>query len=318
MFYIIGGDSKEYGPVTVEVLRQWLAEGRVNGQTMVRRDPETEWRSLSNISELAGAAPVPPALTPRSAGEPVASDAQALLQRALARNPGFRIGDCLRRSWSLVRQNLGLTVGGTFLVILVSVVISVVPLVGSLARMLLNGVFYGGIYWLFLKLMRGQTAVVGDAFAGFQRGFLPLMLAGVVQSVLIGLVVVLCLVPFGFWAVLPIFTSGAKPGMDMVWKMLPGLLIAIPVAVFLSLIWVFAFALIIDRGLGFWEAMETSRKVVMRQAWRVLGLSLVGGLIGILGILALGVGFLVALPVAIGMIACAYEDLFGERSTPSA
>jgi uncharacterized membrane protein len=129
---------------------------------------------------------------------------------------------------------------------------------------------------------------------------------------------VLCLVPFGFWAVLPIFTSGAKPGIEMVWKMLPGLLIAIPAVVFLALIWVFTFALIIDRGLGFWEAMETSRQVVMQRIWRVLGLLFVSGLIGILGVLALGIGIFVAVPVGMGMVACAYEDLFGENPSPSA
>ena len=35
MYKIIGADQKEYGPVTAEQLRQWIAEGRVNGQTSV-------------------------------------------------------------------------------------------------------------------------------------------------------------------------------------------------------------------------------------------------------------------------------------------
>ena len=30
MYKIIGADKKEYGPITADQLRQWLAEGRVN------------------------------------------------------------------------------------------------------------------------------------------------------------------------------------------------------------------------------------------------------------------------------------------------
>ena len=35
MYKIIGADGKEYGPITSEQLRQWMAEGRANLQTRV-------------------------------------------------------------------------------------------------------------------------------------------------------------------------------------------------------------------------------------------------------------------------------------------
>ncbi len=38
MYRIIGGDQKEYGPVTAEHLRRWVAEGRVNAQTSVQAE----------------------------------------------------------------------------------------------------------------------------------------------------------------------------------------------------------------------------------------------------------------------------------------
>ena len=53
MFWMIGGDGREYGPVTVEQLREWIAENRANGQTQVRRDGETEWQPTSAIPEFA-------------------------------------------------------------------------------------------------------------------------------------------------------------------------------------------------------------------------------------------------------------------------
>src|SRR5437879_4819201 len=65
MYKITGADGKEYGPVTTEQLRQWIAEGRVNAQTRILAEGATEWRTLSELPEFAGAIPTapPPGLT---------------------------------------------------------------------------------------------------------------------------------------------------------------------------------------------------------------------------------------------------------------
>ena len=52
MFRIIGGDKKEYGPITTDQLRQWMVENRVNGQTLIRPEEGGEWRPLSAFPEL--------------------------------------------------------------------------------------------------------------------------------------------------------------------------------------------------------------------------------------------------------------------------
>ena len=55
MFRIIGGDQQEYGPVTAEQLKEWIADGRANGQTMVRLEGTHAWRPLSSFPELTSA-----------------------------------------------------------------------------------------------------------------------------------------------------------------------------------------------------------------------------------------------------------------------
>ena len=37
MFSIMGGDGQIYGPVSVDQVKRWLAEGRANLDTQVRR-----------------------------------------------------------------------------------------------------------------------------------------------------------------------------------------------------------------------------------------------------------------------------------------
>jgi hypothetical protein len=59
MFKIIGADLKEYGPISGEQLRQWIAEGRVNGQTKVLPEGATEWKSMADVPEFAAVLPRP-------------------------------------------------------------------------------------------------------------------------------------------------------------------------------------------------------------------------------------------------------------------
>jgi hypothetical protein len=57
MYKVIGNDRQIYGPVTLEQLRQWAAEGRVNGATLVQLQGATDWKPLSSFPEF-GAPPV--------------------------------------------------------------------------------------------------------------------------------------------------------------------------------------------------------------------------------------------------------------------
>lgn len=52
MYKIRGGDGKEYGPVSADVVRQWIAEGRANEQTLVLPQGNVSWVSLGALSEF--------------------------------------------------------------------------------------------------------------------------------------------------------------------------------------------------------------------------------------------------------------------------
>jgi len=68
MYKIIGADKKEYGPISPEVLRQWMAEGRVNAETQVLPEGATEWKALGTLPEFAASTPTAPPVFP--AGSP--------------------------------------------------------------------------------------------------------------------------------------------------------------------------------------------------------------------------------------------------------
>lgn len=71
MYKIRGGDGNEYGPVSADAVREWVHQGRANGQTFVLPDGATEWKILSACPEFAALfAPPPPGLTSAVGGVP--------------------------------------------------------------------------------------------------------------------------------------------------------------------------------------------------------------------------------------------------------
>jgi hypothetical protein len=52
MYTIVGGDGQRYGPVSADQLRQWIAQGRANGQTLTYREGG-DWKPLSTYPEFA-------------------------------------------------------------------------------------------------------------------------------------------------------------------------------------------------------------------------------------------------------------------------
>lgn len=71
MFKIIGGDGRPYGPVSADQIRQWIAEGRANAQTLAQAEGNVEWKPLGLYPEFAASA-APPVLssTPTAASAP--------------------------------------------------------------------------------------------------------------------------------------------------------------------------------------------------------------------------------------------------------
>ena len=329
MYKIIGGDKKEYGPVTAEDLRHWIVEGRLSGQSLVQAEGIGEWKALSEFPEFTEALREQAGQPPLSGATPPPARTAAWSAEVLARQPNVQIGRCLGQSWDLLTANLGLLFGATFLVWLVTLGCQFVPIIGGVINWLIYGVLYGGLYLIILNRIRGRPASIGDVFAGFSFGFAQLMLAGFLCKLL---------ATIGLWCCL----------------VLPGL--------YLTVAWIFSVPLVADKRLEFWSAMELSRKMVTRVWFESFGLLLLAFLPVILMFifvqirissavypviqemvssgppdfshlrdimmqiaklsipltLLLKLVLLLNLPFALGALMYAYEGLFGTRSTPTA
>src|SRR5258706_7852157 len=70
-YKLLGGDGKEYGPVTLEQLQSWLKEGRVTAATQILRSDLNVWHPASDYGELGlGEAPAPAPSTESGVNRP--------------------------------------------------------------------------------------------------------------------------------------------------------------------------------------------------------------------------------------------------------
>lgn len=297
-YTIIGGDGKQYGPITGDDLRKWISEGRLNAQSLAKADSDAEFRALSTFPELADAF-APQAAEPSA---PPVFDSTMLAEGDYE----LDIGDCISKGWELVKKNFWPAVGVTALVMLAMGAVN--QIFGLFSRSAINEmvvqhqftpgaiaiviavtiisapvytVFTAGLFKYFLKLIRGESAGVGDAFSGFGPSIGQLIVFSVVQMVLLLIGYALCIIP----------------------------------GIYLSVAWYFAIPLIIDRRMNFWEAMELSRKMVNKHWIIIFAFLIVYGLLALAGMIACCVGIFVTMPIGFAALMYAYETIFSKSQT---
>lgn len=311
MYTIIGADGREYGPVPADKVRDWIAAGRANAQTRIKPVGSTEWTYVGALPEFASgtpaaAAPAVGTVVPvaTAAPAPLTGDAKTIADDLIARAAPLDVFSCIGRSFDLWKANLLPLVGVTFVVIVIVAVLGAIPLLGAIANLVLTGVFYGGLYYYYLGKIRGEPREFGDAFAGFSRNFGGLALANLL---VVGISIAVALVFFAPWFI-AIFVSASR-GTEPNPLIFLGMFISALPLIYLSVSWTFAFALVIDRGLGPWTAVEVSRRVVTKYWFRVFFVMFLSSILAGLGLIGLVIGIFFTLPLFFGAVMYAYEDL---------
>ena len=88
-------------------------------------------------------------------------------------------------------------------------------------------------------------------------------------------------------------------------------LVMMVILIVLSVIFTFAYPLIVDRRLSGIEAVKLSIRAALANFWRLLGLLLMTGLLSFVGVLGCYVGVFLVMPVSFAALATAYEQVFG-------
>jgi uncharacterized membrane protein len=321
--YANGAD--QYGPDEDSDLDRLHAPGTITPETLLSRQAMPAWRPLREArpAPVAATWPAAPAAEPRVFTPVVATaeqrlppvDVEALFQRAAGSGRGIAIVDSLKRGWELVFADPASSIGVSALVILAMIGAGFVPCVGSIVQLIATGPLVASWYQYFLKRIRGQHTEWGDAIAAFSS---PMLSQLIIEHIVTTVITLVVMIPVGVVFFVSILGAVATMAADE--RMAPlavigfaGLfLVTFAVMIYLTIAWMFALPLILDKHIDFWPAMKLSWRVANRYFFPLLGLLLLCGLIYLAGILALCVGLFVALPICVAALAYTYEDLFAE------
>ena len=90
-----------------------------------------------------------------------------------------------------------------------------------------------------------------------------------------------------------------------------GLVLLVLPGIYLMFAYIYAMPLIVEKKMGPWHAMETSRKALTKVWFRFFGFIWLITLINMLGILTLGIAWIWTVPWSILAMAMVYQKIFG-------
>lgn len=217
------------------------------------------------------------------------------IPKALAGDYQVAIGDTLSEAWNLSKGKKGTVWLGVLLYFVAYMAISLVAtlvtgqsftdpqanvgaagLIANLIILVASAPLAAGLIMIGVKIARGEQVSGTEVFAHFDK-VLPLA---------VGMVLMYLLMTLGF-----------------ILLILPG--------IYLAIAYVMMLPLIVDKNLGPWQALETSRKAVTKHWFPIFGFMIVLMLLYIAGFLALVIGLIWAIPtlsIAYGIL---YRNMFG-------
>lgn len=207
-------------------------------------------------------------------------------------------------------------------VLVLAIVVSLVPIVGSLAFQVLNATIGAGFVVACRSLERGGEFELEHLFAGFRTRFANLLLVGLL--LLAGWIAIfLVFAAFAGFSILAALMAGhaqdiASSVMASAMSILLGALVACALTVPLLAAYWFAPALVVMHGLGPVEAMKESFVASFRNFGAFLVYGIIMLIFAIVAAIPFGLGYLVWVPLAIASTYAAYRAIFTEDATPAA
>ena len=108
---------------------------------------------------------------------------------------------------------------------------------------------------------------------------------------------------------LTMFLYGLMVMLGFVLLILPG--------IYLSIAYLLAIPLVVDKGLSPWQALEASRKAITHRWFSVFGFLLLMGLLAVIGTLFLLIGLIWIIPLYMIALGILYRNIFGVSTIPA-
>lgn len=187
------------------------------------------------------------------------------------------------RGWEIFKQYPLGFIGFLILTFVISIFFTFLAISGektngivSIANFVLNPILSAGYYIVALQIAKNRPIDFSDFFRGFNQ-FLQIFLVYLIGTIL---------TIIGFW-----------------FFIIPG--------IYLAVAYGFSFLFVIEKKLSFWSALEASRKIITKKWFSFVSLGIMLFLLNLAGLLLLGIGLFVTIPLTSCIMVAAFEDIVG-------
>lgn len=218
--------------------------------------------------------------------------------------------DWIVEGFALFRKQPGLWILTALVLGVVFIVISMIPVLGSLANALLFPIFGGGLMLACRDLDQSGKFELADLLAGFKQKTGDLVMVGAFN--LLGWVVIFFAVftVVGGGVFMGVMRGGAPGAGISIASMLIALLLVAGLSLPLYMATWFAPALIMLGGLAPMTALKASFFACLRNWIPFLVYGIVLFVLCLIAAIPAGLGYLVLIPVLIASVYTAYRDIF--------
>ncbi|MGH8461163.1 MAG: BPSS1780 family membrane protein [Stenotrophobium sp.] len=338
--YFVAIDGEQQGPYTLEQVRVRCNSGKIQKTTLMWREGLSQWQAAEDVLRDSGimfsdAAP-PPSPPPPLSPQPAFAAVDMAAQPHDAGQPaagGWRFEvpavelpaghglDWIGQGWALFKAAPGQWIVVLLIWMGIQLACSLMPLIGGIASLLLNPVLAVGLLAFAHGIAGGEPADLGSLFIGFKDKLGELVIlaliyaAMMIGAVVIGVILVVMLL--GGTALLHAGNpeqaiEAALTGGGALAMLLVGLVMLALMALVFSAYW-YAPGLVFFADQAPGAAMKHSFNATWRNWLPLLIFSLLSIVMGLVGLLPLGLGLLVVVPVLMAANYASFREMFGRQ-----
>lgn len=328
--YFVAVHGAQTGPFTIEEIRTQCSRGQIQKDTLMWREGLDDWQSAERVLQDTGvrfpddafsAPPSPPPFNVGATYKEYAAPSNAGLRFDVpaASLPAGQGVSWIGEGWNIFKAAPGMWIVALLIWLGIQIVLSLIPILGSLASLLLGPSFAVGLLAFAHGISVHEKADLGNLFAGFKDRLGALVILALLYFVL----VLAVLIVGGVLAFLLLggaaLTSASENSEQLLATILSGgglpflLLMAVVFSLIVLVImaYMYAPALVFFANQSAGDAMKQSFSACLRNWLPILVFGLLAIVMAIVGALPFGLGLLIVLPVLFAANYASFKGMFG-------
>ena len=238
------------------------------------------------------------------------------VKQLLQEGYSFEPGQYISSGFDIFRTGAGNFIGYLIVSYAMMFMTGLIPFLGLLANAFIEPALTAGWFIVARKIVLKQQHEFNDFFKGFES-IVQLFVASLIQGIIIAAILFAAVAPFmGMLALSALDIGNLQSSVRELLIAIAGMttfffaifIAALPV-IYLSVAWSFTPFFIVFLKMDFWEAMESSRKIITKKWFSFFIFFFLLVLINLFAMIPLGLGLLVTIPASYCAMYAAFHHI---------